>query len=159
MKEIKMKIECPYCEGTGVYVGMGERDGAAVVCIRCEGTGSYEYKYQYNEFAGRKKRKDVTRVFLSGYGYCVGVTEVILDNGVRVDFSKEGITYEEFLGGKMPKHIKHLGCPMSADQSACHDIKGFTDVCNNLNGGWLSHIPSCRCDDKAKCWERFERRG
>lgn len=31
-------IECQACKGTGLYKGMAERDGAAVVCSHCHGT-------------------------------------------------------------------------------------------------------------------------
>jgi len=33
------ECECSACKGTGLYVGMAEREGAAVVCSRCKGTG------------------------------------------------------------------------------------------------------------------------
>lgn len=36
---IKIECECNACKGTGLYVGMAERDGAAVVCYTCKGTG------------------------------------------------------------------------------------------------------------------------
>ena len=35
MKEIQ--IECPACHGTGLYQGMCEQDGCAVVCTECGG--------------------------------------------------------------------------------------------------------------------------
>ena len=41
-------IECQACGGTGLYKGMAERDGAAVVCSCCNGTGKTEFTY--NEF-------------------------------------------------------------------------------------------------------------
>jgi hypothetical protein len=153
--KIKLKIECKSCNGTGVYVGLAERDGAGVVCHTCKGTGCQDYNFTYTPFKKRQKRKDIKRVFIQGYGYCVGTKPITLDNGVFVDFSKEGVSYEEFLAGKMPEHIKQMGCPMLADQSACHDIKGFIDQCEKLNGGWIGHIPSCKCKDKMACWERF----
>lgn len=31
-KEIRIKQECSACNGTGLYVGFAEKDGAAVVC-------------------------------------------------------------------------------------------------------------------------------
>jgi len=156
-KKIDLKIECQSCGGTGVYRGMGERDGAAVVCYHCNGTGCEDFHFEYTDFVKRKVIKDVKRVFIKGYGYCVGTKPITLDNGVFVDFSKEGVSYEQFLKGEMPKHIKHMGCPMMADQSACHRIKGFDDYCNKMNGGYFSVISSCKCKDKIKCWERFEK--
>ena len=161
MKEIKLKIECPSCNGTGVYTGMGERDGASIVCYKCNGTGCYDYSYKYNDFVERKKRDDVKRVYLSGYGWCISPKALDLKKSeggtIFVDFTKEGVSYAEFLDGKMPKHIKTLGCPMMADQGACHKIKGFTEKCNDLNGGWVGHIPSCKYNpNMVECWKRFE---
>jgi hypothetical protein len=156
MKQIKLKIKCQSCNGTGIYVGMGERDGAGVVCYTCKGTGCQNYKFEYEDFENRVKRDDIKRVFLTGYGYCIGTKPITLSNGVFVDFSKEGVSYQEFLEDKMPKHIKQMGCPMRADQGACHEIKGFVDRCDKINSGYVNHIPSCKCSDKLYCWEIFE---
>lgn len=158
-KEINLKIECKSCGGTGIYVGMGERDGASVICHTCNGTGCQDYYFTYTEFKERKKTDKVKRVFLDGYGYVLCTHPITLDNGVFVDFSKEGVSYDEFVNGKMPKHIKQMACPMRADQSACHDIKGFVDKCNELNGGWIGYIPSCKCENKNECWDRFDKGG
>jgi hypothetical protein len=158
MKKIEMTIECPSCKGTGVYTGMAEGGGAAVVCSKCNGTGAYKYSYSYNEFTGRKKREDVKRVYLRGMGYKIGLGKINFDGIGEIDMDKEGVSYEEFLRGKMPTYIKKLGCPMLADQSACHEIKGFTKECDRLNGGWIGYIPECKYrDNKDKCWERFEK--
>jgi len=157
MKEIILKIECQSCKGTGIYVGFAEVNGAGVVCHTCKGTGCQDYNFKYTPFKKRLRRPVVDRVFISGYGYCVGTKPTTLDNGIFVDFSKEGVSYEEFSQGKMPKHIKQMACPMMADQSACHKIEGFTDKCNEINGGWGGHIPSCKCSDRMACWDRFEK--
>lgn len=157
MSKIELKIVCKSCGGTGIYVGMGERDGAGVICHTCDGTGCQNYTFEYTPFKKRKKREDVKRVFLGGYDYCLRTKPITLNNGIFIDFSKEGVSYKEFLDGKIPKHIKQLACPMRADQSACHKIKGFTDKCSKLNGGWVSYIPDCKCKDKKACWERFEK--
>jgi len=154
--EVKLNIVCKKCDGTGVYVGMAERDGASVVCSTCNGTGCQKYSFKYEKFKERKKAKNIKRVFKQTYGYCIGTKAITLTNGVFVDFSKEGVSYEEFLQGKKPQHIRHMACPMLADQSACHEIKGFVDKCNRINGGYLSHISSCKCGDKMKCWEIFD---
>ncbi len=54
MKKIELDIECQSCNGTGVYRGMGERDGASVVCFTCDGTGCFKYKFEYTLFKERK---------------------------------------------------------------------------------------------------------
>jgi len=45
MEKIEMDIECPSCNGTGLYCGMGEKEGVAVVCCKCQGSGKYHYVY------------------------------------------------------------------------------------------------------------------
>ena len=52
MKSIK--IECKACNGTGLYVGMAERDGVAVQCHNCNGNGWVIY--EYNEFTERAEK-------------------------------------------------------------------------------------------------------
>ena len=160
MKKIKLKIECQSCGGSGIYSGIGERDGAAVICYTCKGTGCEDYYFEYNDFIERKKKKGVKRVYLNSYGYCIAPKPLELEkaDGTKqlVDFSKEGVSYKEFCEGKKPKHIETMACPMMADQSACHDIKYFTDYCNELNDGWVSYIPECKNQcNKAECWTRF----
>lgn len=149
-------IECPHCEGTGLYIGFTERDGAAVICYHCNGTGSTTYSYK--EFTGRKNRNDVTRVFKKSQGYTLkGCGEITYDNGLRVEFDKVGVSYDEWKNGKTPKMIRGLGCPCSSDQSKCNSIKGFIDTCEELNGKYISMFSQCRlyknCDS---CWDRFE---
>jgi hypothetical protein len=159
MKTIEMEIECPACNGTGVYTGMAERGGAAVVCRQCKGTGAYQYKYSYNEFTGRKQRDDVKRVYKGGYGYVIA-TGIIAFGKTAVDMDKEGVSYSDFLSGEMPSHTTTIACPMLADQGACHDIKGFVDECMELHGGWIGNISQCnnQCN-KADCWDRFNGAG
>ncbi len=158
MKKIEMQIECPNCGGTGLYQGMGEGNGAAVICHTCNGTAKKTFKYSYNEFTGRKIRKGVHRVYLSGMGYKIATGKLNFANGIgEIDMDKEGVSYAEFLNGKMPEHIKRLGCPMTADQGACHEIKGFVNKCEELNGGWIGRITSCKYQpNKLECWERFK---
>lgn len=155
-KQISIDIVCPYCEGTGVYSGMGETGNVAVVCNRCEGSGKYHYEYSYEEFTERKEKKGIDRVYLDGYGYKISTGEINFSGIGVIDMDKEGVSYQEFLEGKMPKHIKSLACPMLADQSACHRIKGFIDTCQKLNSGWISCITHCKYQkNKSECWDRF----
>ena len=152
---MKIIIECKSCKGTGVYQGMGEGDGAAVVCHTCGGTGKTEF--EYTEFTGRKHKSGVSRVYLGGYGYQISTGTVIFKGVGQIDMDKEGVSYEEFCEGKMPTHIKQLWCPMLADQGRCHSIEGFIERCNSFNGRWLSYIPDCANKaHSAECWRIFE---
>ena len=161
MKKIEMEIQCKSCSGTGVYVGMAEREGAAVVCSSCNGTGKYWYEFEYEEFTGRKTKDGVTRVYKSSCGFCIAPKKIFFQGIGEVDLSEEGIDYGAFLAGSMPEHIKSLVCPMLADQGACHSIRGFVDECDRLDGqGSLigRHLSRCAYQrNKSACWERFER--
>ena len=157
MKQIDMVIECSSCKGSGVYVGMAEKDGAAVICHNCKGTGAFHYVFNYNDFTGRKSRADVKRVYLQSYGYVIAPKEIDFKGIGKIDMANEGVSYNDFLNGAMPGHIEKLACPMLADQGACHDIKGFTDECNKLHGGWVSYLPECKNRaNMAECWKRFK---
>ena len=158
MDKIEITVECPSCNGTGLYCGMAEGVGVGVVCHKCSGTGAYKYSYSYNEFTVRKTTDKAKRVYLGGMGYKIGLGKITYENGIgEIDMDREGVSYAQFLNGEMPEHIKQFGCPMMADQGACHDKKGFTEECNRLNGGWISYIPNCKNNHaKEQCWRRFK---
>lgn len=84
-----LKAECSACRGTGLYRGMAESAGTAVVCLRCDGTGCEEI--QYRPFSGRNRRNDVERV-------CRSAGSTILACGPV----GQSITYEQFVAGEMP---------------------------------------------------------
>ena len=90
--QIKMDVECPKCEGTGVYSGMGEREGAFVICWECNGTG--KTKITYTPFTGLKKAQGVTRVYLSGYSYCIAPKKLDFQGIGQIDLSKELDKYD-----------------------------------------------------------------
>jgi len=149
-------IECQACGGTGVYVGMGERGGAAVVCTSCAGSG--KDTFEYKEFTGRNKREGVSRVYKRNYGYVLAPHPINFKGIGNVNMVREGVSYEEFLEGKVPEHIHALSCPLLADQGACHNIPGFTSECDTLNGDSLLGVSIKACDHyrhKEECWERF----
>ena len=157
MEKIEMKIECPACNGTGLYKGMGEGEGTAVVCHQCNGSGAYMYSYSYEDFTERKTKEGVDRVYLSGMGYRLGLGKIDFKNIGLIDMDKEGVSYSDFKNGKMPQHIKKLACPMIADQGACHEIDGFVDECDRLGLSWGRQITDCpKYAEKEQCWERFE---
>ena len=97
MPTIERIVQCKSCSGSGVYVGMCERDGAAVVCHVCEGTGKCNYKFEYQEFTGRKKREDVTRVYKQGYGFVIAPAKINFSRNGKIDMEEEGVSYDDFL--------------------------------------------------------------
>jgi hypothetical protein len=87
----KIKVECDSCGGTGLYCGICEPKGAAVVCLGCDGTGCREI--QYEPFTVRKERKGIRTVQRSRGSF--------IASGGCGGYGKS-ITYEEFRQGKMP---------------------------------------------------------
>ena len=88
-KKATVKAECHACQGTGLYRGMAEKPGIAVVCLACKGTGCREF--EYIPFTSRNVRHDVKEVCLSRGTFILSCGPV-----------GTSVTYAEFLGGKMP---------------------------------------------------------
>jgi hypothetical protein len=156
MKKVEMVVECPSCEGTGLYSGVGESKNVAIICHRCDGTGAFNYSYSYNEFTKRKIKDGIERVYLKGTRYKLSLGKVNFDGVGEIDMDKEGVSYSEFLDGKKPEHIRKLECPLLADQSACHKIKGFVEECDEYGVGWGDSITNCKNQhNKHECWGRL----
>lgn len=86
----KVKIECKYCDGTGLYRGFAEPAGVAVVCLGCGGTGCGELSF--TPFSKRKEKDGITTVRRSrGSLVAIGVGP-----------SGGSVTYREFQQGRMP---------------------------------------------------------
>ena len=59
---VTQQEQCPNCKGTGLYAGMGERLGAAVMCRKCKGTGMFEH--QFVPFSGKQPPPgNISRVY------------------------------------------------------------------------------------------------
>ena len=149
--EFKADAECMLCSGTGIYVGMGERDGFGVVCRTCKGTGCQKLTMSWKDFDERKVRTDVARVLQANPGIIVGTSS---DSGLTID-SFGGIPYEEWLAGKMfergTEDRAHT-CPAWFYQSTDYSKKPDWKECEG--GG-----PFSRCQhfgNKAECWKRFD---
>lgn len=152
-----MRIEhdekCDRCGGTGLYVGMAEHDGFSVVCNHCKGTGCYHYVHEFEPFERRTPRVNVLRVLQTNPGMIVGT--VGRGTIYPVDHFG-GLTYEEWLSGKpfsRGTEMRCATCPAWWYQSTDYNRKPDWDEC--IGCGSFS---SCKhFDDKARCWERFDR--
>ena len=99
----KIKIQCPECKGTGIYVGMAEHDGYGVVCHKCYGKGWIIF--EYNEFTKRSRRQGITMVLKRNPGICVGK---------RIGFNFGGMPYKDWFNDKpFPKgsEMRQFTCP------------------------------------------------
>lgn len=145
---IEFDQECPECHGSGLYVGMGERDGAAVVCHRCKGTGKFHFVHEYEEFTGRKVKPKVIRVYQVNPGIMIGTGK---DHTLE-EFG--GMSVQEWNAGKefgRGMENRKYTCPVWWYQSADYEKKPNWDECG------FGSFPSCKhYGSKELCWKRFD---
>lgn len=152
-RTIEYKCKCKACAGTGIYVGLAERDGSGVVCHRCRGTGYREERIEYEDFDGRVKRGDVLRVFQSNPGIAIGV------NKKRDLYLKSfgGMTYKDWAQNKSFPHgseMRDFTCPAWWYQGVNYEKKPDWNEC--LGCGAFS---SCEnYSNKADCWTRWDKK-
>jgi len=143
MIKIEFDEKCTTCKGTGIYVGMAERDGYGVVCNRCNGTGMVHFIHMGEEFSGRIKREDVKRIVKKNPGIALG--------GDDLDFG--GMNYDKwFEGCNFPKksEMRNFVCP--AWWYANGNLMPKWDECGR---GRFSECNNFKT--KEKCWERFDK--
>jgi hypothetical protein len=150
-EKIELKIKCPSCKGTGLYEGMGERSGSAVVCHKCKGTGCYNYIYEYEKFTEKALPKEkIKRVFEANPGICIGENEEIK----LKDFG--GMSYNDWQKGRPfpPKsEMRKFTCPCWWYQIINYDLKPSWKEC--IWGGSFSHCSNFQ--NKADCWKKWDK--
>ena len=146
---IEFDQECESCGGTGLYVGFGESDGAAIVCHTCRGSGHHLRRIVYKDFRFRTRKPGVERVFLVNPGIGIGVG----GGYVFEDFG--GMSYQNWLAGlPFPRgsEMRRFTCPAWWYQTADYDLKPNWNECNTMNSfSACSHFP-----DRATCWARWD---
>lgn len=144
LNTFSVECECAECKGTGLYVGLAERDGAAVVCYRCNGTGKAKFEYQWREFAEKKRKLNVVQVWRTGAG-------IVLAPGV----CQGGVPYERWLTD--PESVDAIGaenrtncCPRMWAQSAGTKIQPDYD-CD------FGRFGDCKTwNSRSLCWAKFD---
>lgn len=150
----KHKLEydevCKSCDGTGLYIGFAENDGAAVVCNNCKGTGCHHVKIEYEDFGQKLLHATAIRVFEANPGIGIGSG----DGYCLEDFG--GMSYEDWINGNpfpAKSEMRKYTCPSWWYQSAYYKKKPNWDECE-IKGAFRS----CRhFNNKHKCWERFDK--
>ena len=142
-----MKIElvekCKECKGTGVYIGLAEREGFGVVCNHCGGTGKFKFIYEYEEFDGRGMA-DVHTIVETNPGIVMGG---------ELDFG--GMPYADWLAGKkftQGMEMRNFTCPAWWYQSANYSKKPEWEEC--IFCGRFSECANFTT--KEECWKRFD---
>lgn len=67
---MRVDAECESCSGTGLYSGMCEGPGRAVICLDCGGTGCVQF--QYKPYAGRKRKSGIKVIQASRGRFIMG---------------------------------------------------------------------------------------
>lgn len=151
------ECQCGSCDGTGLYVGMAERNGAAVVCTSCEGTGKVHVRQEFNEFTERKRKNGVKRVYETAGGYGINAEDVTTKEGKTIHFSRFGIAYKDWLNGEKPAPNEELHCPYQHTSQGLQnkDVNGLYKTRCSKHLGW-GMISDCKCrKDMKKCWDIY----
>ena len=140
---------CESCHGTGLYVGMAERDGAAVVCHTCGGTGCHHFVHEYEPFKHRANPPRVKRVFQVNPGIVIGTGNghALSDfGGMPLKKWKAGLPFPP--GSEDRKHT----CPVWWYQMADYEKKPEWKEC-----GYGSFSECFHFRTKAECWKRWDK--
>ena len=136
------EAQCKDCKGTGIYVGMAERERYGVLCMKCKGTGKTMLVFEWDDFEGRVPRYDVDTVAEANPGITLGI-------GVA-----GGMPYPEWAKGEPfpPKsELRDHTCPQWWFQSADSRRKPYWPEC-----GWGLFTRCKHFPNKYLCWERWD---
>ena len=151
---IEFDQECKSCKGTGLYVGIAERDGAAVVCNVCKGKGCHHVKIEYDDFLERNTHENVEQVYECNPGVVIGKGERG-DKFKLSDFG--GMPYSNWLSGvsfSPGMENRKFTCPVWWYQNADYSKKPNWIECVGA-GSTFSKCPHFA--EKDKCWERWDK--
>lgn len=145
MTQISVQAVCNACGGTGLYIGMAERDGVAVVCSTCNGSGAMTVRY--TPFKRQLPAPaSVTSVHVAR-GYVLGDKHPACDGGLPIEQWKQGVI--------VPADEK-LYCPyLYTHQDWCAHPRDPENNHNNAPMLW-GRIDECPYwIEKDECWKRF----
>lgn len=150
---IEYSCKCHTCEGTGLYVGLSERDGFSVVCYKCKGKGQLNVVTEWDDFTGRVVKSDVVTVLEINPGVVVGLKGK--GDWKLTHQSFGGMSYEDWYKGQsFPEcsENRSFTCPAWWYQNVKYKKKlGWRECC-----GVISFSSCDNFETKAACWARFD---
>lgn len=151
-----VETACHACDATGLFVGLAERDGAAVPCVDCDGTGC-RIAY-YDAFVKRKRISEITRVFpRSAVKLAAGIEggtpyPVWWESGLRSD------AYPRSVACPMEFFEKDLSSWSSS--ASPMDAERWCFLVQPLSARWGSTCQKCPAHtEKDLCWQVFDEGG
>jgi hypothetical protein len=159
---IEFDEQCKSCKGTGLYVGLAERDGAAVVCTTCKGTGCHHMKIEYDDFTGKKPIKGIKRVFQVNPGIVIGEEKgqcKLSDFGGMPykDWAEKGEGQQQQQFAPQTE-MRQFTCPAWWYQWADYDLKPQWDDEHRSCMMWGGAFSSCpHFGAKQGCWQRWDK--
>lgn len=149
---IKFRQRCKPCHGTGLYRGMGELAGAAVVCHTCKGGGYKDITITYETFEGRiDPPSEVLYVYGTNPGIAVDGNGSV-PGGVPITAWLADPDAPAQPGTEMREHT----CPAWWYQSIDSDKKPAWDD-DDRKCGWGQFSSCAFFTEKAGCWARWDR--
>ncbi len=151
LKEHKIEFDalCTSCNGSGLYVGMAEKDGMAVTCSSCKGTGAVHRVIKWTDPPRQLiTRDDVRWVIECSPGIFTGIT----DEYPLGAFG--GMSYEDWKAGTpftQGMEMRKFACPAIWYQAADYKKKPKWDECHC---GFFKDCPHFKI--MALCWERYD---
>ena len=148
MPTIEYDEQCKNCRGTGLYAGVGELNGAAVVCHTCDGTGCHSVHVKYKPFTHRLDRIGITRVHKCNPG--IGIDSSGQFGGMPIKEWESGLPFPEKSENRL------YTCPAWWTQCS-GDHKGVTDSdwCNQFAGHRFSDC--IKFSEKETCWKLYDK--
>lgn len=152
--KIEFNEECKACKGTGIYSGIGEYNGCAVVCHDCKGTGCFHFVYEYKDFKERRYNKNIRHIYECNPGIKIGESN-------KFQFSDfGGMSYDDWFIGKkftIGMENRKFTCPAWWYQSANYELKpNWSD--NHRKCIAIGSFTNCEYyNQKDGCWKRFDK--
>lgn len=150
--DVSWNQECRSCKGTGLYVGMAERDGAAVVCGTCKGKGERRETHRFNRSSEMKFPEGVTHVWGTNPGIVLsGLHTNVLTGGVPLadHLANPNLVFE--LGNELRSHV----CPAWWLQSASGAVT--PELGQKCSAACVTQFSRCRhYGEKAECWKLYD---